>query len=108
MANYILTRQADQDLEGIFLYTTMRWDVAQAEKYLKELGAYMQKLADGVVAGKPCEVLAISGEGLKYYHANSHYIIYRKPAQVTEIIALYHDKMDLEYHLGRLAGGMRH
>lgn len=103
MAKYILTRQADQDIEGVFLYTARRWDVEQAEKYLSELAHYMQKLADEEVTGKPCEVLAINGRGLKYYHANRHYIIYRKSEQVTEIIALYHDQMDLEYHLARLA-----
>lgn len=102
MAEYLLTPQADSDLEDIFIYTVKKWGVYQAEKYLGELDGYMQKLADNVLAGKDCKKLIPQGDGLLYYHANRHYIIYRKLGEQTEIITLYHDKMDLERHLSKL------
>ena len=102
MAKYVLTKQADLDIEEIFIYTANRWDLIQAEKYLSELDTYMQKIAGRVIVGKSCENLIPNGKNLQYYHANSHYIIYRILEKTTEIIALYHDKMDLEYHLSQL------
>ncbi len=51
----------------------------------------MQKLADSEITESPCEKLITEGKGLLYYHANRHYIIYRKKNKTTEIIALYHD-----------------
>ena len=55
MAEYLLSPQADSDLEDIFIYTAKKWDVYQAEKYLGELDGYMQKLASNVLTGKDCK-----------------------------------------------------
>ena len=99
MAKYVLTTQADSDLESIFIYTAKEWGIYQAEKYLNELDGYMKKLAGGKISGKDCSKLIASGSGLYYYHANRHYIIYRKEKETTEIITLYHDRMDIERHL---------
>lgn len=101
---YILTPQADSDLEEIFLYTIKKWGMSQAEKYLLELDEAMIKLAEGEVSGKNCEMLLPEkGKGLQYYHVNKHYVIYRNYHDGIEVITLYHDRMDLPYHLERLA-----
>ncbi len=102
MAKYSLTRQADNDLEDIFVYSMEQWGLAQAAHYLRELERCIESLADGVFTGKSCARLIKGGEGLLYYHTNHHYIIYRKGNGSLEIIALYHDRMNLERHLSKL------
>ena len=107
---YRLTPQADSDLESIFIYTHTRWGMLQAEKYLGELDAYMQKLADGKLKGKSCKNLIQKSslqegqnvDSLYYYHANKHYIIYQTVRSGVDILTLYHDKMNLEQRLMEL------
>ena len=107
---YRLTPQADSDLESIFVYTHTRWGMPQAEKYLDELDAYMQKLAEGKLKGKSCKKLIQNSsfhegqnvDSLFYYHANKHYIIYQTVKSGVDILTLYHDQMDLERRLREL------
>ncbi len=66
------------------------------------MDAYMQKIANGEIVGKDCSKLISQQNNLKYYHANRHYIIYRKSENITEIITLYHDKMNIEHHLSKI------
>lgn len=104
MSDYVLTPQADSDLEAILRYSTQKWGAAQAEKYLRELDAFMCQLGNKMISGRPCDKLVErGGEGLCFYHANRHYIIYRMGSDCAEIIALYHDQMDLERHLLKLS-----
>jgi len=104
---YQLTKQAEADLEDIFIYTAGKWDTAQAEKYLGELGQFMNKLANSKVTGKSCSPLLHGrhdkSETLKYYHANKHYIIYQETPKGIDVITLYHDRMDLEARLKALS-----
>ena len=102
MPRYLLTPQADSDLEHIFTYSMQMWGASQAEKHLLELDATMQKLADNKLHGKDCSQLIPQGAGLLYYHTQRHYIIYRQHHNDTHIIALYHDRMNLEEHLRRI------
>lgn len=102
-SNYVLTPQADADLTEIFLYTSHTWGAAQAEDYLLSLDSIMCRLAEGEIKGKECTLLLPEkGGDLYYYHTQRHYIIYRNRAKRLEIIALYHDRMDLPRHLEQL------
>lgn len=101
---YLLTEQADSDIENIFIYTAKQWGVAQAQKYLLKLDKELLKLASGKIKGRNCSVLlSKTNIGLLYHHINKHYVIYRMHKEGIEILALYHDKMDLPRHLKKLS-----
>ena len=46
MADYILTREAEDDIDGIGLYSFKNWGLKRAESYLKNLDACFESLRD--------------------------------------------------------------
>jgi toxin ParE1/3/4 len=104
MRKYVLTPQADADLEEIFFFTVHKWGAKQAEEYLELLHRAMCRLANDEIKGKDCSPLLLhKSKELFYYHVQRHYVIYRAANNGVEIIALYHDRMDLPRHLAKLA-----
>ena len=101
--HYILAPRAAKDIENIFFYTLNHWGMVQAEKYVSQLKQSMQRLAKGEIAGKSCQsAIGELGAGSYYYHQGRHYIIYREHPIGIEVIALYHDRMNLADHLQTL------
>ena len=61
------------------------------------------ELAKNNIKGKSSSILLKKrNNNLFYYHKNRHYIIYRKAENYIEVIALYHDRMDIEKHVTKL------
>jgi toxin ParE1/3/4 len=51
VANYILKKRADQDLQEIWEYTNNKWGEKQARKYLEQLEARFVLLAENSQLG---------------------------------------------------------
>ena len=95
MASYVLTREADADLVGIWDYTELNWGRKQARKYLTQLARRIGALAEKPDQGK--HRYDLPGAPMSY-HEGRHVIFYRKTRNGIEIIRVLHDSMDFPPH----------
>jgi toxin ParE1/3/4 len=65
---------ARADIRHIGDYTITNWNEAQADKYLGELEAFCQRIADGHAIGRPCDDVSPGLFRLEYV---SHVVFYR-------------------------------
>jgi len=89
--NFLLTRQAEQDLSDIWRYTYDKWGERQADDYLHKLESCFNKIATGQLQLRD---LLDHSTKIKFIRCEHHYIfliIKHKPI----IIAVLHEKMDL-------------
>lgn len=88
--HYILTPQADSDLQGIWHYTEKAWGATQAVTYLEALEATFDAIANGKAQTRPSP----TGEkGLNYIRCEHHYIFFVQASPV-QIIRVLHERMD--------------
>jgi toxin ParE1/3/4 len=92
---YHLSRRAEQDLEGIWLYTLETWSRAQADRYHSDLVAEIEALASGIRKGRADTVKA----GAMKRPCGSHVIYYRNLPDRLEVIRILHSAQDVERHL---------
>lgn len=90
-----LSPLAEEDLEGIWLYTMQRWSVAQADSYYRQLITEIGVLAAGKTRGRHCTVRA----GYLKRSCGSHVIFFRDLGDALEIIRILHGAQDVERHL---------
>lgn len=64
MSRYRLTPAAQRDLSGIWDFTRERWDARQAETYVTEIRAAIERIADDPGRGRACEEIR---EGYRRY-----------------------------------------
>jgi len=94
MAEYRLTKKAEEDLNKIWNYTFDKWSEEQADNYYSMLLDFCQNIADNPVLGKYYEGIRTDLFGLK---ANRHIIFYRKiNPGLIEITRILHERMDLK------------
>lgn len=87
---YILTPQADSDLEGIWRYTEKTWGATQASNYLETLEKTFTTIAEGKANTRPSP----TGEtGLEFLRCEHHYIFFLKTSPI-QVIRVLHERMD--------------
>lgn len=96
MAKYKLTRLAFADLESILEYTASAWSPKRAERYLDDLEAGFQELADRPGIGRPCEMIR---DGLMRMEHGRHVVFYRRREYGIRIIRALHQSMFPDKHL---------
>lgn len=96
MTNYRLTPAAQRDLSAIWDYTQERWDAAQAEIYISELRAAIDRIAADPNRGRACDDIR---EGYLRYAIGSHLIFYIVGANSVDVIRVLHKRMDIGRHL---------
>ena len=93
MLPYILTKDADVDLEEIIRYTTLKWGPDQAKKYFKKLQRCFDRIGNKQVAMKSFHKRLPQTFVIPCEH---HYIFYLLPKQSKpQIIAVFHERMDI-------------
>lgn len=95
---YKVSKEAQIDIENIWLYTFDRWSIEQADRYFNLILDEIEYLAQNPNAGKDYSHIRKG-----YYRAKvkSHFIFYRidlKENQI-EIIRILHQQMDIENRL---------
>ncbi|ATQ55892.1 type II toxin-antitoxin system RelE/ParE family toxin [Paracoccus yeei] len=90
-----LSPLAEDDLEGIWLYTMRHWSVAQADNYYRQLVAEIEALAAGRTRGRSCTVRA----GYLKRSCGSHVIFFRDLGNTLDIVRILHGAQDAERHL---------
>jgi toxin ParE1/3/4 len=96
MAKFKLTPAAERDLEGIWLYTTKEWGLAQADKYIDGLVAAFTALANSPELGHRCDYVRA---GYLRSHVERHLIYFKQAADEIVVIRVLHDRMDVARHL---------
>jgi toxin ParE1/3/4 len=96
MSGYRLTPAAQRDLSSIWDHTEERWDIRQAETYLWEMRAAIERIASDPERGRTCDEIR---EGYRRYGIGSHLIFYTARADGVDVIRILHQRMDPTRHL---------
>lgn len=91
-----LSPKAQADLDSIWEFTVQRWDIGQAEGYMRALGETMKLLTVSPHLGRSIEDIR---EGYFKFPTASHIIFYRVTPGTIEVIRILHKSMDVEPHL---------
>ena len=102
MVAYVLTAEADGDLDDIFDYTSERWSSDQAHKYLLQLEGCVEKIALGEARFKGLPDIF---PRLRQMRCQHHYIFcLPRDNEPALIVAIFHERMDM---LSRIADRLK-
>ena len=91
MARFHLTVLAEQDLAAIAAYTLDRWGEIQAARYLDQLEACCQLLADSPTIGRPCDEIR---PGLRRMEQGRHVLFFRvRSGDSIVVVRILHQDM---------------
>lgn len=96
MTGYRLSPAAQQDLSAIWDYTQERWDATQAEIYIFEMRAAIERIAADPQRGRTCSDIR---DGYRRYSIGSHLIFYTQGPNRVDVIRIVHQRMDIGRHL---------
>ncbi|QBE49119.1 type II toxin-antitoxin system RelE/ParE family toxin [Leucobacter triazinivorans] len=96
MTGYRLTPAARRDLSSIWDFTRESWDVRQAETYVIEIRAAIERIADDPGRGRACDEIR---EGYRRYGIGSHLLFYIERGEGVDVIRILHQRMDPTRHL---------
>lgn len=97
MSRYLLSPAARADLEQIWDYTLERWGAQQAEDYLRDLVAGIERASANPLIGRACDDIR---PGYRKLPAGSHVVFYRTTAEgVVDVVRVLHRRMDVDRHL---------
>lgn len=93
--NYRLSKKAEEDLEGIWLYTLETWSIEQADRYLSLIFDEIEFLSKNPKTGLDLDHIR---KNYRYSKVKSHLIFYKHKTSddVIEVIRILHERMDLE------------
>lgn len=89
-AEYRLAPKARGDMEAVWLYSLSEWGAEQADRYIDDLTAAFEFLADSPKAGVYCENIRAE---YRKYTVLRHVLYYRETKYGIEIIRVLHDRM---------------
>lgn len=93
--NFKISKEAEIDLENIWLYTFETWSKEQADRYFNLIFEEIEYLTQNPNSGKDYSHIR---EGYYRSKVKSHFIFYRinLKENVLEIIRILHQQMDIE------------
>ena len=95
MAAFRFTRRAEADLLSIGAYTLRTWGEDQTIRYLDDLEACCQMLADNPTLGRVCDEVR---PGLRRMERGRHVVFYREDAGGILVSRILHQRMLPERH----------
>ncbi|MGV8912835.1 MAG: type II toxin-antitoxin system RelE/ParE family toxin [Rhodoglobus sp.] len=96
MKSYRLTPAAQRDISAIWDFTQERWDTTQAEIYISEMRAAIERVAADPRRGRACDEIR---EGYRRYSTGSHLLFYIERADSVDVIRILHQRMDPTRHV---------
>ena len=90
MAKFQFSNRALDDLNAIATYTIETWSVAQAERYVAELEAASQRLAETPQLGRRCDQVR---PGLWRLEVISHVLFFRRVVDEVLICRILHYRL---------------
>ena len=97
MKGWHLTRQAQDSLVDIAIWTIETFGHRQADVYEQELVARCQAIADGTAGSQSCSVL-IGGDvetDVRFTRAGEHFVVFTARATEVVILDFLHGRCDL-------------
>lgn len=93
--NYKISKQAEIDLENIWLYTFEEWSLEQADYYLDLILDEIEYISENPKSVKNYNEIR---KGYFRSRVKSHFIFYRinLKEEIVEIIRILHGQMDIE------------
>jgi toxin ParE1/3/4 len=95
MARVRYSRRAEDDLLDIGRYTLETWGAEQANRYLFEIEACCQRLAENWGMGRSCDEIR---RGLRKMPHRKHIVYYWPEADGVQISRILHRGMSPELH----------
>ncbi len=99
-----LTKQAQDSLVDIALWTFDTFGPRQAQAYEDDLIERCEGIASGLVTGQDCAILVDknAGQGPRFARAGRHFIVYLdRPEQIT-VIDFLHAQCDIPARISAL------
>jgi toxin ParE1/3/4 len=96
MTRCVLTPRAQRDLDEIWDYTISRWNVAQSERYIRQIQRSCELLCAEPLLGRACDDIRV---GYRKQRSGSHFIFYRMVAGGIEVVRVLRQSMDFDLHL---------
>ncbi len=98
--NYKISRQAEADLENIWLYTFEKWSPGQADYYLDVIIDEIEYISENPKSGTDYSDIR---KGYFRSRVKSHFIFYKVnlKEETVEIIRILHQQMDIKSHINR-------
>jgi len=96
VAAFRFSHRAEADLFDIGAYTVRTWDETQAERYLGQLEACCQRLADNPELGRSCDDVR---PGLRRMEVGKHVVFYRREPGGILVVRILHERMLPERHV---------
>ena len=96
MTRFRLTPAARRDLSSIWDFTQETWDVRQAETYVTEIRAAIERIAADPERGRACDDIRT---GYRRYAIGSHLLFYVGNGDGVDVIRILHQRMDPTRHL---------
>lgn len=96
--NYKISKEAETDLEKIWLYTFENWSLEQADYYFDLIMDEIEYLSENPKARKDYNEIR---KGYFRSRVKSHFIFYRinLKEEKVEIIRILHQQMDVDSHI---------
>ena len=95
MAAFRFSRYAEADLLSIGEHTPRTWGPAQTVRYINELEACCQRLADNPASGRPCDHVRL---GLRRMEQGKHVVFFRREPGGILVSRILHERMLPERH----------
>lgn len=96
MRRYRLTPAAVRDLSSIWDYAEQRWDIRQAETYVSEIMAAIERIAENPGRGRTCDDIR---QDYRRYAIGSHLVFYVARHDAVDVVRIVHQRMDPTRHL---------
>jgi toxin ParE1/3/4 len=96
VTNDIVSPRAQRDLEGFWDYTAERFNLAQAEIYLRGIWSAIQIIAADPRIGRSADEVR---PGYRRYQVGSHVIFYKMTEGVFDVVRVLHSHVDFDSHL---------
>jgi len=96
MASYVLSREADRDIEDIAENSTARWGAARAKAYILELHATFERLAAFPSLGRSTSHLRA---GYRRMEATRQVVFYQIIEDDILVVRVLHQSMLPDLHL---------
>lgn len=93
-ANYQVTPEAEADLIEIWKYSAGEFGERQADRYLAQIEADVEQLAEGMLAGGVCtRLIPGAAPDLRYWKSGQHYLVFRHPeGKPLELLTMIHSR----------------
>lgn len=89
-SKYRISKQAIEDLNGIWSYTYQQWLKEQADRYYDLIIGEIEFVADNYMAGRSADHIR---KGYRVTQVKSHLIFYRKlENDIVEVVRILHQR----------------